>query len=74
MSLSRHQNAGQNLDLKISNRSFKNVSQFIYLGKTAKESKFDSRRYEEETEFGKCLLPFSPQTFVFSSAVKNSKN
>jgi hypothetical protein len=30
--LSRHQNAGQNRDIKIANRSLKNVSQFIYLG------------------------------------------
>jgi hypothetical protein len=29
-----HQNAGQNLDIKIANRSFENVSQFKYLEKT----------------------------------------
>jgi hypothetical protein len=32
--LSRHQNVGQNRDIKIANRSFGNVSQFKYLGKT----------------------------------------
>jgi hypothetical protein len=32
MLLSRHQNVGQNLDIKIANGSFKNVSQFRYLG------------------------------------------
>jgi hypothetical protein len=32
MLLSRHQNAGQNWDVKIANRSFENVSQFRYLG------------------------------------------
>jgi hypothetical protein len=32
--LSRHQNAGQNRDIKIANRSFGNVSQFKYLGTT----------------------------------------
>jgi hypothetical protein len=32
--LSRHQNAGQNLDIEIANRSFENVSQFKYLGTT----------------------------------------
>jgi hypothetical protein len=31
---SRDQNAGQNLDIKIGNRSFENVSQFKYLGTT----------------------------------------
>jgi hypothetical protein len=35
MLLSRHQNVGQNRDIKIANRSFENVSQFKYLGTTA---------------------------------------
>jgi hypothetical protein len=30
--LSRHQNAGQNRDIELANRSFENVSQFKYLG------------------------------------------
>jgi hypothetical protein len=34
MLLPRHQNAGQNRDIKIANRSFENVSQFKYLGTT----------------------------------------
>jgi hypothetical protein len=34
MLLSRHQNAAQNRDIKIANRSFENVSQFKYLGTT----------------------------------------
>jgi hypothetical protein len=34
MLLSRHQNVGQNLDVKIANRLFGNVSQFRYLGTT----------------------------------------
>jgi hypothetical protein len=34
MLLSRHQIAGQNRDIKIANRSFENVSQFKYLGRT----------------------------------------
>jgi ribosomal protein S2 len=32
MLLSRHQNAGQNHDIKIANRSCENVAQFRYLG------------------------------------------
>jgi hypothetical protein len=32
--LSHHQNAAQNWDMKIANRSFDNVSQFKYLGMT----------------------------------------
>jgi hypothetical protein len=34
MLLSRHQNAGQNQDIKIGNRCFENVAQFRYLGTT----------------------------------------
>jgi hypothetical protein len=34
MLLSRHQNVGQNQDIKIANRSFENVSQLKYLGTT----------------------------------------
>jgi hypothetical protein len=34
MLLSRHQNAGQNYNIKISDRSFENVVQFKYLGTT----------------------------------------
>jgi hypothetical protein len=34
MLLSRHQNVGQNRDIKIANRSFENVSQFKYLETT----------------------------------------
>jgi hypothetical protein len=32
--LSRHQNAGQNLDIKTESRSFENVGEFKYLGLT----------------------------------------
>jgi hypothetical protein len=34
MLLSRHQNVGQNRDIKVANRSFENVSQFKVLGPT----------------------------------------
>jgi hypothetical protein len=34
MLLSHHQNIAQNLDIKVANRSFENVSQFKYLGTT----------------------------------------
>jgi hypothetical protein len=36
MLLSRQQNVGQNLDIKIANRSFENVPQFRYLGMTVR--------------------------------------
>jgi hypothetical protein len=34
MLLPRHQNTGQNRDIKTAKKSFKNVSQFKYLGTT----------------------------------------
>jgi hypothetical protein len=36
MLLSRHQNAGQNHDIKIANRYFENVAQLKYFGTTEK--------------------------------------
>jgi hypothetical protein len=39
---SRHQNAEQNRDMKITNRSFENVAQLKCLGTTAKKKKIDS--------------------------------
>jgi hypothetical protein len=44
MLLSCHQNAGQNHDIKMPNRSFENLSQFKYLGTTV-TNQFDSGRY-----------------------------
>jgi hypothetical protein len=48
MFLSRHQNAGQNRDIKIANRSFENVSQFKYLGTTVT----NKNSIQEEVKFG----------------------
>jgi hypothetical protein len=42
MLMSRHQNAGQNRDIKIANRCFENVAQFKYLGTTVTIRKFES--------------------------------
>jgi hypothetical protein len=40
--LSGRQNAGQNHDIKISNRFFQNLAQLKYLGTTVKNKKTDS--------------------------------
>jgi hypothetical protein len=39
MSLSRHQNTGQNHDIKVGSRWFENVAQFRYLGTTITNEK-----------------------------------
>jgi hypothetical protein len=42
MLLSRLQNAGKKLYIKIADRYFENVAQLKYLGMTVNKSKFDS--------------------------------
>jgi hypothetical protein len=39
--LPRHQNAGQNYDIKIASRSFENVDQFKFFWNDSNKSKFD---------------------------------
>jgi hypothetical protein len=44
MLLSRHQNVGQNRDMKIANRSFENMSKFKYLGTTVTNQNWTQER------------------------------
>jgi hypothetical protein len=50
MLVSRDQNAGQNREIKIGNRSFENVSVQVF-GNDCNKSKFDSGGNQEEIEF-----------------------
>jgi hypothetical protein len=50
MLLSRHQNAGQNLDIKIGNRWFENVAQFRYLGTTITNESLIKEEIKEKIE------------------------
>jgi hypothetical protein len=52
MLLSHHQNAGQNQDIKIENRSFENVTHFKYLGTIVTNQNFIPEDTEEEIESG----------------------
>jgi hypothetical protein len=70
MLLTRHQNVGQNRDIKIANKFFENVSVQIFGNK----SKFDSGGYYEEIKFRQYLLQFSPEPFVSSFVVEKCKN
>jgi hypothetical protein len=50
MLLSRQQNAGQNRDMKIANRSFENVTQLKYLGMTVKNQNLIREEIKGEIE------------------------
>jgi hypothetical protein len=52
MLLSRHQNAGQNHDIKAANRCFENVAQFTGLGKTVTNQILILREFNGWFKFG----------------------
>jgi hypothetical protein len=52
MLLSRHQNAGQNHDIKIANRCFGNVAQYIYLGMTVTNQNFIQEEIKRRLNLG----------------------
>jgi hypothetical protein len=52
MSLSHHQNAVQNHDIKIANRFFENMVQFRYLEMIVTNQNLIQEEIKEETEFG----------------------
>jgi hypothetical protein len=74
MLLPHHQNSWQNHDIKITNRSFKNVAQFRYLGTTVTNQnlvqeeiivnykEFSTHHYPELHSY-KCLLLYSSCNF-----------
>jgi hypothetical protein len=67
--MSRHQNAGQNHNMKIAYRSFENVDQFNYLGTAVTNQNLIQEKIKKRLNSGNALLPFSLETFIFSSAV-----
>jgi hypothetical protein len=52
MLLSRHQNVGQNREIKIENRSFENVSQFKYLGTTVTNQNLIQEEIKRRLNYG----------------------
>jgi hypothetical protein len=58
MLLSRHQNVGQNRDIKIANRSFENVSQFKYLGTTVTNQCLIQEQIKSRFNSGKACYHF----------------
>jgi hypothetical protein len=69
MLLSRHQNAGQNHDIKIANRSSENVEQFKYLGMTVTNQNLIQEEIMRLLISGNACYHSSPEPFVFSYAV-----
>jgi hypothetical protein len=73
MLLSRHQNVGQNRDIKIANRSFENVSQFKYLGTTVTNQNFTQEEIKRRLDSGNaCYYPVQNllSTHLLSKNVK----
>jgi hypothetical protein len=69
MLLYRHQNAVHNHDIKKTNRYFENVAHLKCLGTTVTNQNLIQKEIEGKLNSGSTLLPFSPEPFVFSSAV-----
>jgi hypothetical protein len=72
MLLSRHQNAGQNRDIEIANRSFENMSQFKYLGTTVTNQNFIQEEIKRRLSSGNACY-HSVQSLLLSSCLL-SKN
>jgi hypothetical protein len=73
MLLYRHQNVGQNRDIKIANRSFGNASQFKYLGTTVTNQNLILEEIKRRLN-SVMLATFGPEPSVFSSAARKRKN
>jgi hypothetical protein len=69
MLLSRHQNGGQNHHIKIAKRCFENVAQFKCLETVVTNQNLIQEEIKRRLNSGNALLPFSPEAFVFPSAV-----
>jgi hypothetical protein len=69
MLLSRHQNAGQNWDIEIANRSFENVSQFKYLGTTVTNQNLIQEEIKRRLSSGNAcyhsVQTLEPRAFCF---------
>jgi hypothetical protein len=74
MIMSRYPNSGQNQNIRIANESFENVAKFKYLGATLRNQDDIHDEIKNRLNSGKCLLLFSPKSFVFLSHIKKPKD
>jgi hypothetical protein len=73
MLLSYHQNAGQNRDIKIANRSFENVSQFKYLGTTVTNQNLIQEEIKRRMNFGDACYHSAQNLLSSHLLLKNVK-
>jgi hypothetical protein len=73
MLLSRHQNVGQNRDMKIANRSFENVSHFKYLRKTVTNKNVIQEEIKTRLNSGKACFHSVRNLLSFPLQTKNVK-
>jgi hypothetical protein len=71
MLLSRHQNAGQNWDMIIANRSFENVSQFKYLVTTVTNQNWIQEKIKRRSNSGNVCY-HSVQSLLSSRLLSNN--
>jgi len=70
--LSHEWNAGQNQNCRVANKGFENLVKFKYLGMTLA---YENCLHEEiKVKYRKCLLPFSPESFIFWLSLKEYKD
>jgi hypothetical protein len=74
MIMSRHPNTGQNQNIRIANESFEKGSKFKYLGTTLTNQNDIHDEIKSRLNSGKCLLLFSPKSFVFPSHIKKPED
>jgi hypothetical protein len=73
MLLSRQQNVGQNRDIKITNRSFENVSQFKYLGTTVTNQNMIQEEIKRRLDSGNACYHSIQNLLSFRLLSKNLK-
>jgi hypothetical protein len=74
MVMSRNQNAGQNHNIKLDNKSFERAEQFKYLETTLTNRNSIQEEIKEQIEVGECLLLFGAGFFVFQFAIQKYKD
>jgi hypothetical protein len=70
MLVPRDQNAGQNREIKIGNRSFENVSRFKYLGTTVTNQNLIQEEIKKRLNYGNACYHSVSEPFVLLPAVK----